>query len=199
MSRPLHWIVPGSIEQRTGGYIYDRSIVEGLRDLGWQVELHELAGRFPDPDDQARAAAGKAVDWLGQDLTVIDGLALLAFEDQMERLPERWVGLIHHPLYMETGVSPEERERFAAIEGRLMHQAAHLIVTSPGTKRDLASFDIGLRGPRLFCRASAERSRRVDRAVMDRGSYSPSVRSPGGRAISPCSTPLPSLPISTGI
>ncbi|MEM9627911.1 MAG: glycosyltransferase family 4 protein [Pseudomonadota bacterium] len=143
MSTPLHWIVPGSIEQRTGGYIYDRRIVEGLRALGWQVELHELAGRFPDPDDPARAAAGKAVDWLGQDLTVIDGLALLAFEGQIERLPERWVGLIHHPLCMETGLTPAERERFAAIEGRLMHRAARLIVTSPGTKRDLASFDIG--------------------------------------------------------
>ncbi len=143
MVKPLHWIVPGPLNQRTGGYIYDRRIVEGLHALGWTVEVHELAGQFPDPDDQALAAAGLAVDWLGQDLTVIDGLALLAFEGQIERLPERWVGLIHHPLSMETGLSPSERARFADIEGRLMHRAARLITTSPGTRRDLENFDIG--------------------------------------------------------
>ena len=143
MAKNLHWIVPGSLNQRTGGYIYDRRIVEGLRAAGWAIEVHELAGRFPDPDDRAIASAGLAVDWLGQEQTVIDGLALLAFEGQIERLPDAWIGLIHHPLSMETGLSSAECARFADIEGRLMHRAARLIVTSPGTGRDLASFDIG--------------------------------------------------------
>lgn len=143
MAKNLHWIVPGSLNQRTGGYVYDRRIIEGLSQEGWQVEVHELRGLFPDPDDQAVTAAGLAVDWIGQDPTVIDGLALLAFEGQIERLPAAWIGLIHHPLCMETGLSAEERARFADIEGRLMHRAARLIVTSPGTRRDLANFDIG--------------------------------------------------------
>ncbi|MGI9418411.1 MAG: glycosyltransferase family 4 protein [Geminicoccaceae bacterium] len=142
MAGLLHWIVPGSLDQRTGGYIYDRRIVEGLRSAGWSIEVHELAGRFPDPDNRAITAAGLAVDWLGQDLAVIDGLALLAFEGQIERLPDAWVGLIHHPICMETGFSPEESARFADIEARLMHRASRLIVTSPGTRRDLVKFDI---------------------------------------------------------
>ena len=50
MTSSLHLVVPGPIEQRTGGYIYDRRIVEGLRALGWTVRVHELAGRFPQPD-----------------------------------------------------------------------------------------------------------------------------------------------------
>jgi glycosyltransferase involved in cell wall biosynthesis len=104
--------------------------------------VHELLGRFPDADDRAIAAAGRAVDWLGQDLTVIDGLALPAFMDHVDRLPERWIGLIHHPLCMETGITEEEAADFATIEGRLMHRAARLVVTSPGTRRDLAGFDI---------------------------------------------------------
>ena len=43
MSPPLHFIVPGPIDQRTGGYIYDRRIVLGLRTSGRMVEVHELA------------------------------------------------------------------------------------------------------------------------------------------------------------
>lgn len=143
MTGRLHWIVPGPLNQRTGGYIYDRRIVEGLRAQGWSIEVHELSGGFPDPDDRAFAAAGRAIDWLGQDVTVIDGLALLAFERQIARLPGAWIGLIHHPLCMETGLSPEESARISDIEGRLMHHASRLIVTSPGTRRDLANFDIG--------------------------------------------------------
>ena len=33
----LHVIVPGALNQRTGGYVYDARMVEGLRRLGWQV------------------------------------------------------------------------------------------------------------------------------------------------------------------
>ncbi len=142
MPERLHWIVPGPLDQRTGGYIYDRRIVDGLRALGWSIEVHELPGRFPDPDEEAIRAADAAVDRIGGDLTVIDGLALLAFEGQIERLDGRWIALIHHPLSMETGLSADEMARLVTIEGTLMHRALGLIVTSPGTRRDLSGFDI---------------------------------------------------------
>lgn len=142
MAKRLHFVVPGSIAQRTGGYVYDRRIVDGLRELGWAVAVHELPGRFPDPDDVAAQAAGGAIDQFDQGLTVIDGLALLAFEDHVGQLPSGWIGLIHHPLSMETGLTGDEIARFATAESRLMHLAAQLIVTSPGTRRDLVKFDI---------------------------------------------------------
>ena len=142
MALPVHFVVPGPLDQRTGGYIYDRRIFDGLRAAGRRVEVHELPGRFPDADDQAVAAAAEAVDRLGKDLAVIDGLALPAFQEHVDRLPPPWVGLIHHPLCMETGLSAEESARLFAIEGPLMHRAARLIVTSPGTRRDLVKFDI---------------------------------------------------------
>jgi len=163
MSASLHWIVPGSLHQRTGGYIYDRRIVEGLRARGFEVDVQELPGRFPDPDELAIEAAGTAVDRLGEDLTVIDGLALLAFEHLVERLPAAWVGLIHHPLSMETGLSADEIGRLATVEGRLMHRAAGLIVTSPGTRRDLTGFDIDPAGVSVVVPG-------VDRASPAKGS-----------------------------
>ena len=49
----LHILVPGPIEQRTGGYIYDARIVQGLRDRGWNVCIHSLPGEFPLPENDA--------------------------------------------------------------------------------------------------------------------------------------------------
>ena len=41
---PIALVVPGHLGERTGGYLYDRRIVAGLRRLGWVVDVLELAG-----------------------------------------------------------------------------------------------------------------------------------------------------------
>ena len=46
-SEAIHFVVPGPLDQATGGYRYDDAIVAGLRALGHSVVGHELAGRFP--------------------------------------------------------------------------------------------------------------------------------------------------------
>jgi glycosyltransferase involved in cell wall biosynthesis len=143
MRSPLHFVVPGPLDQRTGGYIYDRRIIEGLRTRGSTVQVHELAGRFPLADEVAWAAAAEAVAKVSPGaLAVIDGLALPAFSKLQDRLPRPWVALVHHPLALETGLTPSESRSFAAIERRLLACAARVIVTSPGTRRDLAAYDI---------------------------------------------------------
>ena len=94
MSPPLHFIVPGPIDQRTGGYIYDRRIVLGLRASGRSVEVHELAGAYPKIDAVARRAAAGALDAMPPTgMAVIDGLALPAFADLEGRLPRPWVAV----------------------------------------------------------------------------------------------------------
>jgi glycosyltransferase involved in cell wall biosynthesis len=143
MSPPLHFVVPGPIDQRTGGYIYDRRIVEGLRASGWTVVVHELAGSFPKVDETARRAAAHAVEFMPSGaVPVIDGLALPAFSEFPDRLPQPWVALAHHPLALETGLTPAEGAALAELERRLLAGAARVIVTSEGTRRDLAAYDI---------------------------------------------------------
>jgi len=142
MRPPLHFVVPGPLNQRTGGYIYDRRIVEGLRVAGWPVTVHELSGRFPDVDNEALKSASSAVRDMADGLTIVDGLALPAFRDLIDHLPKPWVGLIHHPLAMETGLSEAEVAAYVELESRLMANAEKLIVTSPRTKRDLKGFDV---------------------------------------------------------
>jgi glycosyltransferase involved in cell wall biosynthesis len=73
---------------------------------------------------------------------VIDGLALAAFAGLEHRLPRPWIALVHHPLALETGLAPAEAHALAEIERRLLALAARVIVTSPGTKRDLDAYRV---------------------------------------------------------
>ncbi|HEX5078506.1 MAG TPA: glycosyltransferase family 4 protein [Geminicoccaceae bacterium] len=138
----MHFVVPGPLDQRTGGYLYDRRIVEGLRAQGREVSVHELAGRFPLVDDAACAAAAAAIDALSDGLPVIDGLALPAFADLADRLPKRWVALVHHPLALESGLTAAQAETLARLEHRLLRAACCVIVTSAHTVADLAAYQV---------------------------------------------------------
>lgn len=118
----LAFLVPGPLDQLTGGYLFDRKVVEGMRALGRTVTVTELAGRYPSADAVARAAAAQALGRLpANSAAVIDGLALPGFIDclQGEAQRLRLIGFIHHPLSLETGLSPAAARQYAALEARL--------------------------------------------------------------------------------
>jgi glycosyltransferase involved in cell wall biosynthesis len=141
MTGRIDLVVPGPLDQRTGGYIYDRRVVDGVRALGWPVTVHELAGRFPIVDDLAIEAAREALEAMpAGNLPVIDGLALPAFADLP--MPGPWVALVHHPLALETGLSATQAEALATIERGVLASASRVIVTSAQTRRDLAGYDV---------------------------------------------------------
>lgn len=146
MSPPdLHVVVPGPLEQLTGGYVYDAHVVEGLRERGWSVRVHNLAGRFPDPDEVARRALACALRGLPDgSRVVVDGLAMGGLPDPIEehggRL--RLVSLVHHPLCRETGLSESAAERLFETERRALAACAGVIVSSEHTARGLADFDV---------------------------------------------------------
>src|SRR5690242_2846454 len=95
----LVFVVPGRLDQLTGGYLYDRHIIEGLRRLGHKAGVIELApggggaAEFPKIPDGATA--------------VVDGLAFPALERAIitHRHRLRLAALVHHPLAQETGLS----------------------------------------------------------------------------------------------
>lgn len=130
----LTFIVAGPLDQLTGGYLFDRRVVDGLRARGRAVEVKELAGSFPAPDAAARDAAAAALAGLEEGATaVIDGLALPAFIDCLT--PEvarrhRLVGFVHHPLALETGLPLETREALALAEARLLPLLAGVLCPS---------------------------------------------------------------------
>jgi glycosyltransferase involved in cell wall biosynthesis len=133
-------IVPAPFDQVSGGYAYDRRIVEGLRAGGHTVEVVELAGRFPLSDDDSRDSACTAWDRLAEcTRPVIDGLALPAFSGMEDALWARGtVALIHHPTALETGFSEPERAILRRVERRLYPRLSRIIVTSESTAGRLA-------------------------------------------------------------
>lgn len=125
-------LVPGPFSTISGGYGYDRRLVEGFRAAGHSVRIVELEGRHPLPDAAAQASARAALDSVPASARlIIDGLGLPAFAPFAEELEARGaVGLIHHPTAIEPGFSEEEREDLRARETMLFPRMARLVATS---------------------------------------------------------------------
>jgi glycosyltransferase involved in cell wall biosynthesis len=132
-------LVPGPFDAISGGYGYDRRIVEGLRAQGQAVAVVELAGRHPLPDAAAEAAARDALAALpAATRLVIDGLGLPAFAPLAEALAaRRAVALIHHPTALETGFAEADRAALKARERALLPRLARIIATSHPTAQRL--------------------------------------------------------------
>ncbi len=138
-------ILPGSIDQLTGGYLFARNIVERLRARRQSVEVIELAGTFPEPDRTAIAAADAALVALPDDTTaIIDGLSLAAFAPCLAREAKRLrlVAWVHHPLAEETGLSAVQAAHFAAMEADLLPLMRGVICPSPATEASVAAYGV---------------------------------------------------------
>tara|TARA_R110001606_G_scaffold289938_1_gene437843 strand:+ start:462 stop:1526 length:1065 start_codon:yes stop_codon:yes gene_type:complete len=141
----LIFVVPGSIEQRTGGTLYDKRIIEGLRSAGQPVTLVELPGRFPFCDAVAKKEAEKIIREAPDSARlVIDGLALPGFADCLAAHRERLnlTALIHHPLAAESGLDDAAREALFTLERAMLRNVDGIITTSPATARMLGDYDV---------------------------------------------------------
>ena len=140
MSQRFTLLVAGDPTQRTGGYLYDAHIVSVLGDLGWQIDVVGLAGRFPDADAEAAAALSQALASLpDQAAVVIDGLAMGALPEVVARHAQRLdiTALLHHPLGDESGLNEDDQQRFHRSELSALAHVARIIVTSHFTARRL--------------------------------------------------------------
>ena len=74
----LHAVLPGGVDDPrhpSGGNVYDRHVLDGLRALGWTVHEHPVAGPWPRADAPARAALGTVLaEFPDGALTLVDGL-----------------------------------------------------------------------------------------------------------------------------
>ena len=148
--RPAAFAIPGDIDQMTGGYIYEKSLLLALRAAGRPVAHVELPGSFPDapPADMARTVAQLAA--LPPDQPVIlDGLVYGAIDTAgLASVAAPLVAMIHHPLGLETGLPPARRSELLQREAANLALAAHVVVPSPHTARILAA-DFGVDPDRI--------------------------------------------------
>lgn len=141
-TRTLTLLVPGGLTRCSGRYRYDRQIVQGLRALGWKVDVTMMDGSFPNPSQDAldevdRVLAGHR----DGAMVLVDGLVLGAAPEQIERVAHRLtvVGLVHHLLANETGLDPETAAVVAEREGQALRAATGLLATSFGIGRAIAA------------------------------------------------------------
>ena len=138
-------MVPGRLDARTGGSIYDRRIVDGLRQRGWPVDVLELDASFPYPTAPAleQADRGLAAVPTGT-IAIVDSLALGAMPDLITREAARLriVALVHLPLAADVGLDRETETRFEQTERRALHAAALVVVTGRATLSLIANYEL---------------------------------------------------------
>jgi glycosyltransferase involved in cell wall biosynthesis len=139
--RAATFAIPGDINQKTGGYIYEKSLLHALRDQGRRVAHLQLPGSFPDapPPDMAESVASLAALPADEPL-ILDGLVYGAIETAgLATVRSPLVAMIHHPLGLETGLPPARAAELLQREAANLALAAHVVVPSPHTKRILAA------------------------------------------------------------
>jgi len=146
VATPSLWFaIPGDLESRTGGYGYDRKIIDGLRARGWSVSVSRLDDSFPRPTPDARRVTARFLaDLPDAALVLVDGLAFGAMADEAERQQERlrFVALVHHPLAAETGLEADAVDTLIGSERRALATTRRVIVTSRATAQSLDSYGV---------------------------------------------------------
>jgi glycosyltransferase involved in cell wall biosynthesis len=168
---PVVLVAPGPIESRTGGYIYDRRMVEGLRCLGWQVDVIELDSTFPNPTPAALERASHTFAAIpGGTIAIVDSLALGAMPEIIVREAARppVVALMHQPLAGAFNLDPALAARYADAERRALAVAALVLVTGAAALPLIARYSIA--PERLVIVEPG-----TDRAPLARGSRSGAV------------------------
>ncbi len=133
---------PGDLNTPTGGYRYDREIIRGLQKNGWDVSLIGLEGDYPDPSDADKLLALEALGEVGEAaLVIVDGLALGVLPELAQKIADHssLIALVHHPLFLESGIDPQLATALRASETEALAHAEHVIVTSPSTQTTLVS------------------------------------------------------------
>jgi glycosyltransferase involved in cell wall biosynthesis len=143
--RRAAFAIPGDITTPTGGYIYERRLLEGLRAQGRDVRHLQIGPSFPDPTakDMADAVAQLAALEANR-VVILDGFisaTLATYALAVLHVPS--VAMVHHPLALETGLDPERRDHLYRIERANLAHVAHVLVPSPATAAMLTtSYDV---------------------------------------------------------
>jgi glycosyltransferase involved in cell wall biosynthesis len=163
----------GALDTRTGGYVYDRRLALALEARGWRVDRLSLPEGFPFPGREILASSAALLRRLADSTTVlVDGLAFGAMPEIAAAEAGRLdlVALVHHPLCLETGLTPAAASALERSERRALAAARAVVVTSPRTALTLRTL-FGLPPARITTALPG-----TDPAPVARGSGGPGCR-----------------------
>jgi glycosyltransferase involved in cell wall biosynthesis len=127
--------IPGDVTTRTGGFIYERRLLESLRAAGREVHHLQLPASFPDPSaSDVEAAVAVMQEAAEQEPLIVDGLVFGSIPTEaLARVRAPICAMIHHPLALESGLTEERSALLEAREAANLELAAHVLVPSPHT------------------------------------------------------------------
>lgn len=142
--------IPGDLATPTGGYRYDRRVMDELKQFGWKATLLALPGDFPSPSAASLRETERLLDATPDDaLILFDGLAYGALPSELlDNVPRRYVALVHHPLALETGLTAARVTEFMTMEREALARAMRVVATSQ-TTADLLARDFGVPKDRI--------------------------------------------------
>ncbi|MCC5963483.1 MAG: glycosyltransferase family 4 protein [Rhodobacteraceae bacterium] len=133
--------IPGDLNTRTGGYIYERRLLESLNEIGQPTRHVRLITSWPHPTPEAEADLARALAALPDGMPLIlDGLVFGAMDtDILARTQRPVIAMLHHPLGLEAGLPPDRAKALIARETANLRHAAHVVVPSPHTREILVA------------------------------------------------------------
>lgn len=158
--------IPGDKDRRTGGFIYEATVLRVLNEIGCATAHLQVPDSFPAPTSADMTATLDALGAVPPEQPIIlDGLVFGAIDpDRLARVRAPVIAMIHHPLGLETGLSKDRAAFLMRNEAAALQHTAHVIVPSPETARVL-SRDFGVDPNRMtiappgFDRPSVDRYR----------------------------------------
>jgi glycosyltransferase involved in cell wall biosynthesis len=125
----LRLIVPGNVQHRSGGNIYNARLAEHVAAAGITVRIQEVDGDWPVGSEEDRRRLGAVLSDAGADVVLVDGLIGSGAPNEIEQAAARgnppWI-LVH----MALADHPE-------LEKRALTAAAGVICTSSSACRNL--------------------------------------------------------------
>lgn len=133
--RPAAFAIPGDLNQPTGGYRYEKCLLDALRAQGRQMRHLQVGASFPDPTPEDMADLIAQLRALEPACPVIlDGFLSATIDTRaLSRLAVPTIAMVHHPLALETGLDDARRDHLYRIERDNLALVSHVLVPSPHT------------------------------------------------------------------
>jgi glycosyltransferase involved in cell wall biosynthesis len=144
------FVIPGDLNTRTGGYIYERRLLESLPEVGQPTRLIPALPSWPFPTPQAEADLAAKLAALPDGMPLIlDGLVHASMDTRvLAGLNRRSVAMLHHPAGLEAGLAPNVAQALIDRETANLRHVSHVVVPSPHT-RDILVAQFGVTPDRI--------------------------------------------------
>ncbi|WP_299785016.1 glycosyltransferase family 4 protein [uncultured Marivita sp.] len=132
---PAAFAIPGDLDTITGGYIYEKHLLEGLRAEGHDVHYIRLGASYPDPTPTDLTHAIDALCAVNPErVLILDGFVSGATETEgLAQVRALMVAMVHHPLALESGLSDARKAHLYKTERDNLALMEHVLVPSPHT------------------------------------------------------------------